>query len=94
MMKEDIYKLLKCESYLGEIAGYFRCADVKFPSFNIERKTFLNDVGKILEIIHEILRLYRYASEERQLEIRKWMHALRLMIEEQRGQLSTINEEV
>ena len=94
-MKRDLHRLLKCEGYLGEIAEHFRCADAKFPSFDLERKTFLNDVGKILETISRVLMLYRYVSIEGQLEMRKWMHKLRLSIEKETEELQKIiNKEV
>lgn len=75
---------------MDALASALREADLHFPDLDLEHKTLLNDTGKIIGILDTILVLYRYAPIEKQLEIRKWMHDLRLDIEKQKQNLGNI----
>lgn len=85
---DDIREVVKYERMLGESAGKFRCADKSFPGLEIEYKTFLNDVGKILERIGAVLMCYRYASPEKQFKMRVGVHNLRIFVDKQIDELS------
>lgn len=88
----DLHKLLRYEGRLDEIALAFRHSDATFPSLELEDKTFLNDAGKVLELVAGTLRVYRYSSEEEKLALRRLLHELRVQAEEMaRGQ--TTDEE-
>ena len=78
----DLHKLLRYEGRLDEIALAFRHSDATFPSLELEDKTFLNDAGKVLELVAGTLRVYRYSGEEEKLALRRLLHELRVQAEE------------
>jgi len=74
-------KYMRYEKMLFKVAEAFRGNDMFFEDLSLEERTLLNDVGKILGIIHSELMGYRYANEDEKLKIRRLMHEIRHEIE-------------
>ena len=62
-IKEEIYNLEKIAEKLRENDIYFK--------LEIEERTMLNAIGKILGELAGTLRVYQYKDDEEKLEIRK-----------------------
>ena len=75
--EEMTSKYRKYKHLLEEIATAFRHADKEFGTLQFEKKTLLNDVGKMLETLTFLLRKYDLANENEKLKIRKIAHDLR-----------------
>jgi len=71
------------KSMLFRVANAFKRNDVYFDGLDIEQRTFLNDVGKILGFIWLELIFYEHASasDEKKREIRRRMNKIRHQIE-------------
>jgi len=86
-----------CKNSILKAADVFRCNDLYLKGLGIEERTFLNDMGHILDWLWASLMAYRYASDEKKRELRQEMHAIRHKIEDRKSRpehIGSISEDV
>ncbi len=74
----NIKSLKECKVLLMQIGDYLRHNDKYIKDIDIEERTFLNDVGKVIGWIWKEMMAYNYANGEKKLEIRQRIHMLNL----------------
>jgi len=74
----NLKSLEECKILLMEIADYLRHNDKYIKDMDIEERTFLNDVGKVIGWIWKEMIAYNHVNDQKKLEIRERIHALDL----------------
>ena len=76
--------LEECKNAILKVADVFRCNDIHLEGLSIEERTFLNDIGHILDWLSANLITYKYADDEKKREMRQEMHVIRHEIEDRK----------
>ena len=72
---------------IRRVADVFRCNDMYIQDLSIEDRTFLNDIGHIMDWLWGELMVYKHTEdEERRREIMRGVHEVRHRIELKKGE--------
>ena len=82
--------LEECENAMRRVADVFRCNDMYIQDLSIEDRTFLNDIGHIMDWLWANVITYKYADDEKKREMRQEMHAIRHEIEDRKSRAEHI----
>jgi len=79
--------LEECKNAMRRVADVFRCNDMYIQDLSIEDRTFLNDIGHIMDWLWGELMVYKHTEdEERRREIMQGVHEVRHRIELKKGE--------
>jgi len=82
--------LEECENAMRRVADVFRCNDMYIQDLSIEDRTFLNDIGHIMDWLWANVITYKYADDEKKREMRQEMHTIRHEIEDRKSRAEHI----
>ena len=78
--------LEECKNAMLRVADVFRCNDMYIQDLSIEDRTFLNDIGHIMDWLWSELLVYEHTEdEERRRELRREVHGVRHQIEDRKN---------
>ena len=78
--------LEECKNAMRQVADVFRHNDMYIQSLSIEDRTFLNDIGHIMDWLWSELLVYEHTEdEERRRELRREVHGVRHGIEDRKS---------
>ena len=78
--------LEECKNAMLRVADVFRQNDMYIQGLSIEDRTFLNDIGHIMDWLWSELLVYEHTEdEERRRELRREVHGVRHQIEDRKN---------